>query len=144
MVVMIVIAILVGITIPRFKGMQDEANISKVQSELKTLQIAVESYRAHQDVPEYPNETTTLVETYLSGAVPQVVAAPLYDPFNEEGDAEYMFHVSDNGAYYVISSCGPDRVCSIEGIQDTAGNMDTSEGDPDDIFVTNGSGNFGA
>ena len=38
LVVISVIAILVGIAIPRFKGMQDEANQSKAKAELRVLQ----------------------------------------------------------------------------------------------------------
>ena len=38
LVVITVIAILVGLALPRFKGMQDEGNIAKVKGELRTLQ----------------------------------------------------------------------------------------------------------
>jgi ornithine carbamoyltransferase len=47
LIVIAVISILIGIALPRFKGMQDEGNIAKAKGELRTLQTAVESYRIH-------------------------------------------------------------------------------------------------
>jgi len=44
LVVISVIAILIGIAIPRFKGMQDAANAIKAKSELRSIQAAIESY----------------------------------------------------------------------------------------------------
>lgn len=143
MVVMVVIAILVGIAIPRFKGMQDEANITKAQSELKTLQVAVESYRSNQDPPEYPETSSSLVEDYLLDASPKIMSAIVYDPFNPDNQAEYQYILSDDGQYYVIYSYGPDGVANILGIQDSTGDIDVDDTETDDIYVTNGSGNFG-
>ena len=40
LVVISVISIIIGVVIPRFKGMQDEANKTKAKAELKTLQTA--------------------------------------------------------------------------------------------------------
>lgn len=143
MVVMVVIAILVGIAIPRFKGMQDEANITKAQSELKTLQVAVESYRSNQDPPEYPDTSASLIEDYLLDASPQIISSILFDPFHPDGQAEYGFILSEDGQYYVIHSYGPDGVSNILSIQDSTGDIDVDDTETDDIFVTNGSGNFG-
>ncbi|MCA9394838.1 MAG: prepilin-type N-terminal cleavage/methylation domain-containing protein [Candidatus Omnitrophica bacterium] len=143
MVVMVVIAILVGIAIPRFKGMQDEANITKAQSELKTLQVAVESYRSNQNPPAYPDTATSLVEDYLLDASPQIVSSILYDPFNPDNEAEYQYILSDDGHFYIIYSYGPDGVSNILRIQDSTGDIDVDDTETDDIFVTNGSGNFG-
>ena len=49
MIVMAVIAILVGIILPSFKGMKDEAQYSKVLGDLRTLQTAVESFSIHNN-----------------------------------------------------------------------------------------------
>jgi general secretion pathway protein G len=59
LVVISVIAILLGIIIPRFKGMQEEANRSKAKAELKTLQVAVESWYIHQNPQAYPPTSAT-------------------------------------------------------------------------------------
>ena len=48
MIVIVIISILIGAALPRFKGMQDEANQTKAQAELRTMQIAVESYYINQ------------------------------------------------------------------------------------------------
>lgn len=136
MVVMLVIAILVGVTIPRFKGMQDQANISKAEMELKTLQTAVESYYINQNPRAYPSSTETLASDYLVDAVPNIVSSVLYDPFRS-GSVEYGYYRSDNGNYYVITSVGPDGAADITGIDDTGALTGT---DDDDIYATNGVG----
>jgi len=43
-IVISVLIILIGIAIPRMKGMQDSSNIVRAKKELQTLQAAVESY----------------------------------------------------------------------------------------------------
>ena len=43
LIVIAIISILVGITLPRFRGMQEEGNIAESKAELRTLQTAVES-----------------------------------------------------------------------------------------------------
>ena len=49
LIVIAVIAILVGIALPRFKGMQDEGNIARAKGELRMLTTAVESYYIHNN-----------------------------------------------------------------------------------------------
>ncbi len=138
LVVISVIAILVGIVIPRFKGMQDTANKSKAKAELKTLQTALESWHMNQDPNAFPPSTTTLCDTYLTGARPLIVGTSLYDPFRESG-TEYSYILSTSGTYYVVFSYGPDGQASIVDIDDE-GLLDGEAGD--DIYVTNGSGLF--
>ena len=138
LVVISVIAILVGVVIPRFKGMQDEANKTKAKAELKTLQAAIESWYMNQDPNAYPSNTDDICADYLNAAQPLIVANILYDPFRTAG-AEYSYMLSSNGSYYVILSYGPDRQASIVGIDDD-GLMDGDAGD--DVFLTNGSGSF--
>lgn len=133
LVVITVIAILLGIIIPRFKGMQEEANRAKAKAELKTLQTAVESWYMHQTPQSYPPTTTILCGSYLNTASPLIVATPLYDPFAPPG-IEYSYAVSPAGAYYVIWSVGPNGT-AITGIGDdglVTGSAST------DIYVTNG------
>ena len=51
LIVMAVIAILIAIAIPSFRGMQTEARQTKAQGDTRVLKIAVESY--------YKNHTNT-------------------------------------------------------------------------------------
>ena len=83
LVVIAVISILIGVAVPRMKGMQDQANLTKVKGELNTLQSAIESYYINQDPDSYPSPTnaTNLCSTVLNDANPLIVASPLYDPF---------------------------------------------------------------
>ncbi|MBF0122353.1 MAG: hypothetical protein HQL21_02955 [Candidatus Omnitrophica bacterium] len=54
MVVISIIAVLIGISIPRFKGMQEEASIAAIQAELASFDAAAKAYMAnhHGQLPE--------------------------------------------------------------------------------------------
>lgn len=98
LIVIAVIAILVGIALPRFKGMQDEGNIAKAKGELRTIQTAAESYYIHKSVMPALTDLTT--------AVPNIVGATLpKDPFVAGGATNYGF--ATNGAYLVTYSVSP-------------------------------------
>ncbi len=100
LIVITVIAILVGIALPRFKGMQDEANIAKARGDLRTLQTAVESYYIH-NANTYP---ATL--GVLTSAIPNIIGTTLpKNPFSTATDAPYTYTVV--GGIYTISSAGP-------------------------------------
>jgi len=101
LIVIAVISILIGIALPRFRGMQDEGNIARVKGELRTLQTAIESFYIHNSnayPSTYPDD--------LEGATPRIIdtTAPT-DPFNPGTD--YVYAQSDNDAYYVLYSVGP-------------------------------------
>ena len=136
LVVISVIAILVGIAVPRFKGMQDEANISKANAELRVEQTAVESYYMNRTPNAYPATVTTLCAAYLNSASPLIISDVLADPFRS-GGAEYNFIRSDNGDYYVIFSYGPDGAADITGISDAGVLAGANDDDP---YSTNGTG----
>lgn len=107
LVVISVIAILIGIAVPRFKGMQDEAKIAKARSEVKTLMLALESYKMHSGSALYPDSTTamqTLQEDYLLSASPKMISQKLYDPFGATSTTEYSYMSSENQLYYAIWS----------------------------------------
>jgi type II secretory pathway pseudopilin PulG len=124
--VIAVIAILVGIALPRFKGMKDEGNYAKAKGELRTLQTAVESWRIHHTT--YPADITTAT---LSAAVPQVIATSPKDAFDSANDYQYIL----NSPYYVIFSVGPNGTADITAINATTGAL---TGSGDDIWVSNG------
>ena len=133
LVVISVIAILLGIMIPRIKGMQEEANRVKAKAELKTLQTAVESWYIHQTPESYPPASTTPCATFFNTASPLIVSTPLYDPFATPG-TEYNFATSPGNAYYVFWSVGPNGT-AITGIGDDGLVIGVA---PTDIYITNG------
>jgi prepilin-type N-terminal cleavage/methylation domain-containing protein len=128
LIVIAVIAILVGIALPRFKGMKDEGNYAKAKGELRSLQTAAESYRIHHS--GYPADLTTAT---LSAASPQILAVAPKDAFDTAND--YTYFVSTNGLYYIIASKGPGGTTTISAITD-AGAITGAVGD--DIWVSNG------
>lgn len=136
LVVLAVIAILVGIAVPRIKGMQDQSNITKAQSETKTVQTAIESYYINQTPNAYPASSTAIINNTLASQTPNIISEPLYDPFLATL-TEYNYIKSSNGQYYVIFSVGPDGEADITGISDTG---ILQGADDDDVYATNGSG----
>lgn len=110
LVVLAVLAILIGIAVPRIKGMQEQANITKAKTELKTIQLAVESYYLNHG--EYPDSNGgnefVLTSKYLLApqANPQIISGAMIDPFGFGKFTEYFYKTSSNGQYYVIGSVG--------------------------------------
>ncbi len=107
LIVIAVISILIGIAIPRFKGMQDEGNIAKAKGELRTLQTAVESYYIHNS-NAYPATGAAALQTALNAAVPRIMpsltnSVPT-DPFSS---TDYVYVMGGtNSKFYVIYSVG--------------------------------------
>jgi prepilin-type N-terminal cleavage/methylation domain-containing protein len=134
LMVIAIISILVGVVVPRFQGMQFEANKAKAKGELQTRQTAVESYAInHSQV--YPESTTLLCQTYLNSANPVIVNTLLQDPL--AGGDEYLYELSSSGDYYAIYSVGQNGTIDITGVGDDGYLQGT---DDDDIYVTNGLG----
>jgi len=147
MIVIAVIAILVGISLPHFRGMQEEGWTAKAAGELRTLATAIESYYIHND-RQYPAQATspaTEWQSNLPGNGPTIVASTLYDPFIA-GSTEYRYATSraaTDSEYYVVFSVGPDRTADITGIS-TAGVISWTGADPnDDIYISNGTSGTG-
>ena len=125
MIVIVVIAILIGVLLPQFRGTQDEASIQRARSELRTLATAIESYYIHNS-NALPANLTALIT-----ATPRIISTVPDDPFRT-GSTDYTYIV--NGQYYVVTSWGVDRLQNITAI--SSGGVVTGSGD--DIFVTNG------
>ncbi len=104
LVVLAVLGILIGIAVPRIKGMQDQGRVTRAQSEVKALQAALEAYYIHQR--SFPAGTDTICASALIPATPQLIKAPLYDPFGATATSEYKYLVSSNRRYYVVFSAG--------------------------------------
>ncbi|PIQ89084.1 MAG: hypothetical protein COV72_04635 [Candidatus Omnitrophica bacterium CG11_big_fil_rev_8_21_14_0_20_42_13] len=106
LIVIAVISILIGIALPRFKGMQDEGNIAKAKAELRTLQSAIESYYMHNN-NAYPATGSSALETALGSAVPNIIDFVPADPFSSTG-ADYVYVLGGtNNKFYVVYSVGP-------------------------------------
>ncbi|MBM3254192.1 MAG: type II secretion system protein [Candidatus Omnitrophica bacterium] len=105
LIVIAIISILVGIAIPRFKGMKDEGNYAKAQGEVRALRAGVESYYIHQNPSAYPLEGANW-QNALTSATPRIIDTVLYDPFGSTRTTPYSYDLSSNGQYYVIYSVG--------------------------------------
>jgi general secretion pathway protein G len=137
LVVILIIGILVGIAIPHIVGIQEQANITKAEAELRLLETGIESVYVNSKPNAYPASSTTICDTTLNSESPLIVAEILYDPFRTS--AEYNYILSTNGRYYVAFSYGPDGAADITGIGNTGVIAGTND---DDIFATNGDGTF--
>lgn len=104
LIVIAVIAILIGIALPRFKGIQDEGNIAKAKGELRTLQTAVESYYIH-NTQTYPSLITDLT---AAATKPKIVTAIPNDPFAASGTTYVYTRGGTNNKFYILYSIGPD------------------------------------
>ncbi len=118
-----------GISIPRLKGMRDEANVTKAKREVKVLQAAVESYRMN-----HANTLPTTITTDLTGAFPQMISADLPDPFNTTAPT-YQYDKSTDGKYYVIFSVGLNGTAETIAPADATGYVSPGG---DDIVTGNG------
>ena len=137
LVVISVLVILIGIAIPRFKGMQDAAKVAQAKSELQTMQAAIESYYMNLTTKVYPPSSTTVGQSYFLTAVPQIISStPPYDPFGATTTTEYNFLKSSDGNYYVIYSLGASG-SGTATIATSGGTVTTSSGA---LCVTNGTG----
>lgn len=105
LIVIAVIGILVGLALPRFKGLQEEANIAKAKSELRVLQTAVESYYMHNN-NTYPATGATW-QGSLVNSTPKIIGSALNDPFNATAQYGYAVNSGTPVNYYAIYSVGP-------------------------------------
>ncbi len=124
LVVISVVAILIGVSIPRIQGIQTEAKIIKAKRELKTLQAAVESYRSN-----HSNTNPIDISAALISAFPQMITSALTDPFSA---SDYQY--TTTGSYYAISSVGPNKIGQTTSPLAT-GNVSVAG---DDLATSNG------
>ena len=131
-IVLAVIAIILGVVIPAIRGMQEEANLTRSEQELHTLETAVMSYFRHNAA--YPAGITT----DLTGASPKIVENVLDDPFDTDATNDTYGYITGNdaefGDYYILYTRGPDAT------GETSWNATTDQVDTggDDIVVSNG------
>lgn len=100
LVVLAVLAILIGMAVPRIKGMQDQAGISRAKSELRTLQAAVEANKI-----AYGQYATHVSLLYARGTNPKLVSESIEkDPWHHR---YRILHPGGASQYYFIYSHGP-------------------------------------
>ena len=127
LIVIAIISILVGITLPRFRGMQEEGNIAESKAELRTLQTAVESFYIHNN-STYPSALAN-----LTSATPNIVNFIPLDPFAATNTSYSYVRGGTNNKFYVIFSVG-----TGEGGTATISNNTVSETNPTScIYVSN-------
>ncbi len=136
-VVVTVLAILIGVALPRLGGIQYQGNLAKARSELAMLQSAVEAYYINQSPHAYPATSDTVVAATLSLATPLTLKGlALHDPFGSTAVTEYRYVRSANGTYFVVASVGLDGTAATLAVSDVG--VVTRDGD--DLCRTNGSG----
>jgi general secretion pathway protein G len=128
LIVMSVVAILVAIIIPSFRGIQQEGWITKAEKEVHTLQLAIESYYRHKNA--YPTALSDLLT-----AQPQIINTMPKDPWKTDGD-NYGYEkgtMAGFGEYYVVYSK------SINGNKDWQVNTGTPSlaSSGDDVVLSN-------
>ena len=79
LIVIVVIAILIGVLLPNFRGTQDEAAEQRARSELRTIATALESYYIHNS-NAYPAALSSLIT-----ATPRIISVIPDDPFRAAG-----------------------------------------------------------
>ena len=132
LIVIAVISILIGIALPRFKGMQDEGNIAAAKAELRTLQTAVESYYIHNS-NTYPTTGSAALQTAMASATLSIITYVPTDPFSESG-ADYVYVMGGtNSKYYILYSVGPGGNGSASISRDTVSEINGSSC----IYVSN-------
>lgn len=144
LIVIAIMAILIGIALPRLRSMQSEGDYAEARGELRTLQAAVESYFIHHN-RAYPVQIVTADTAWqgdansLTTAVPQIIAGVLIDPFSPTGlEYQWVTNAASNSQYYVIFSVGPDGGADITAISGTGVITRTGGSGDDDIHVSNG------
>ena len=106
LIVIMIIAIIFTAMGINISSLQREANISRVKADLKTLQLAVESYYKNY-MYVFPPEGE--YQTILIEATPRILEGNQIDPFGETTSTLYRYKLSPNGSYYVIYSLGMGR-----------------------------------
>jgi len=134
LIVMAVIAILIGIAVPSFRGMQMEANRTASQGNLQAIKLAFEAYYKNNGCyPTYTSPTGTEWQTEITGSNPPLLEVVPTDPVNGQS---YQLMKSPNGMYYIVYSTGEDQTHSCGVMNDGVYGTMPSSGEV--LFITNG------
>ena len=100
-VVISLIALLLGVGLPRFRAMQEQGKVAKAKAELGTLRAAVESYYLHNS-NTYPTALSN-----LTTAIPSIVTSIPDDAFATAGTSYQYVRGGTNNKFFIIYSIGP-------------------------------------
>ena len=135
LIVVAIIAILAAIAVPNFLEAQTRAKVSRAMADLRTITVALESYRI--DTKQYPEDyATSIPQDYglgrLTSPVAYLTSVPL-DPFggyrgSSGGEQVTSFSLGtapdDMPIRYALTSAGPDREDSSIPLFDYPGYSD--------------------
>lgn len=86
LVVLAILAILIAIAVPVYKGQKEKAAITAHNANVRVLETAVESYR--QDKGEYPKKIKELVDGKYIKIAPKIPSGAVKDSKSTEYDIE--------------------------------------------------------
>ena len=102
LIVIVVIAILAAITIVAYNGIQDRAKMSRMQSDLTSLNKTIQLYRAAND--SYPVSTSwrcsnSYPTDYIPGVAPAFISSL---PADTGAGGSYCYRTNNGGVDYKI------------------------------------------
>ncbi|MFC1478595.1 type II secretion system protein [Candidatus Margulisiibacteriota bacterium] len=112
-----VIWIIAGVILPSFRGFENEANISRVETNINVIKTAVESYRRYHSGSLPDNITGDLI-----GATPRAINEVFSDPWQTAvsslAKTGYTYgyttgYVTGFGDIYAIYSVGIDKAGTV-------------------------------
>lgn len=129
LIVIAILAILYAMAAANVLGLQYEAKIARVKGDLKTLELALNSYfKNHKVCPVKDGYQTALLQAKYN-----ILNGYLYDPFGSTVNTQYSYDTSGNDFYYVAYSVGLGRNGSA-----TVSNNGKVGIENEPILVTNG------
>jgi len=125
------IAILLGIAVPSFKGMNDESQISRVSVDLAILKSSLDAY--YTQYGQYPSAAATggYQEELLTKT--KLITKIYYDPYTA---VEYRYLRPDN-EHFILISPGINKEYEFDLINAIIGNKLTIPTGSDDQLETN-------
>ena len=131
-VVIAIIAILIGIAIPNFLGIRNEARQVRAEADLRVMKLALDDY--HISHASFPVDDVTQGQAALVLQKSAPLESYCYDPFGPNPTTLYEYKLSSNGLYFVVYSLGVGGAAAMTVAND--GSIATTAGKP--IYVTNG------
>lgn len=105
LIVIAILCILYSIAASNVTGMQNEARMSRVTADLKTLQLAVENYNKNNGACPKKED----YQIVLRNESPNIIMSNLLDPFARNTNTLYKYEVSYNKQNYILYSVGHNR-----------------------------------
>lgn len=143
LIVVAIIGILAAIAVPNFMNAQVRAKVARAQSEMRSLQTALESFFVDNNGYPPMNSDPILMRRqyrdyggceinvahimigagaharriYLTTPIAYVSSLP-FDPFNGDGTSYGYCYGSNGQSYYVLTSFGPDNASGLASVEE--------------------------